>query len=340
MEVKPIDQGEIMGYKHLTIKEKESILVGLEKGLNLSQIALSLRRNRSTISREIKRGSINNQYSIVQSEENYKNNRVKCRMKKRLDNINLRDYVAEKILVKRWSPEQIVNRATLEGMPLKISYHTIYRGLNAGEFDRYLSTTHKLKATRKLRHRGKKRHKKGLNNDKRGTFEITHNIEDRPTEATARAEKGHWELDTVIGIKGGSCLVTITDRKTRFLLCARASKKSALEVNKVICKLLKNKPCKSITPDRGKEFALYKLIEKTLNTIVYFPSPHQPWQRGTNENTNGLLREYFPKGKDLSLFTENYINDKIDELNKRPRKCLNWLSPFEAYYGVVLHLAC
>lgn len=133
--------------------------------------------------------------------------------------------------------------------------------------------------------------------------------------------------------------MTLADRKSRFLLSRKATKKTAAYVRDVMIQCLQGQPLYSITPDRGKEFAKHAEVSVALNNVqFFFPQPHQPWQRGTNENTNGLLREYFPKGTDLSKYSDEYIQSKVDELNKRPRKCLGYLTPYEVYYSTVLHL--
>ena len=149
-----------------------------------------------------------------------------------------------------------------------------------------------------------------------------------------------WEGDTVAGVKGKACLVTLVDRKSRYLVGGKADAKKADAVNAVMIQALQNEPLRSITPDRGKEFAKHAEVTAALDQVqFYFPLPHHPWERGTNENTNGLLREYFPKGKDLSDIPDSYIQKKFDELNKRPRKCLGYRTPFEVYHSKVLHLA-
>lgn len=119
----------------------------------------------------------------------------------------------------------------------------------------------------------------------------------------------------------------------------KADEKKADPVNKVMIRVLKDQPLKSITPDRGKEFSKHSEVTAALDDVqFYFPRPHHSWQRGTNENTNGLLKEYFPKGKDLTDITDDCIQSKIDELNKRPRKCLGYKTPYEVYYSTSLHL--
>ena len=147
------------------------------------------------------------------------------------------------------------------------------------------------------------------------------------------------EADTVAGVTGKACLVTLVDRKSRYLLCEKVAKKDSISVKQAIIHMLKDSRPKTITPDRGKEFSRHEEISKALNDVqFYFPEPHQPWLRGTNENTNGLLREYFPKKQDLTEIKPSLIRDKALILNQRPRKCLNWKSPFEVYFDISLHL--
>ena len=126
--------------------------------------------------------------------------------------------------------------------------------------------------------------------------------------------------------------------KSRFATGGKADKKNACEVNRVMIRALQGLPVKTITPDRGKEFARHAEVTSVLQAPFYFPEPHQPWQRGTNENTNGLLREYFPKGQDLTDISEDHIQEVFDELNKRPRKCLGYRTPYEVFYKKKLHL--
>ena len=182
-------------------------------------------------------------------------------------------------------------------------------------------------------------YKKGRE-ERRGKFVISHLIEDRPASAANRSVRGHWEADTVVGKQGRACLVTLVDRKSRYLLGGKAMSKTAAAVNKVMCEALSGQPHLSVTPDRGKEFSKHAQLKKELKRVTfYFPAPHHPWERGTNENTNGLLREFFPKGKDITDTPEDYIQRKYHELNLRPRKCLGYKTPYEVYFSKVLHLA-
>ena len=171
-------------------------------------------------------------------------------------------------------------------------------------------------------------------------FIISHPIEERPVSAEKRTVCGHWEADTVVGKQGRACLVTLVDRKSRYLLGGKATSKTAVAVNKVMGEVLWGQPHLSVTPDRGMEFSKHAQLSKELDHVpFYFPAPHHPWARGTNENTNGLLREFFPKGTDITETPESYIQRKFHELNLRPRKCLGYKTPYEVYFSRVLHLA-
>ena len=157
-------------------------------------------------------------------------------------------------------------------------------------------------------------------------------------EAQARERIGDWEADTVAGVVGGTVLLTLVDRKSRYLHCVRLEKKTADNVNAGIFKVLAGQIVHSITPDRGKEFARHAVVAEALGVKIYIPPPYQPWQRGTNENTNGLLREYFPKHQDIAQYPDEYIEKAVLALNNRPRKCLQWRTPYEVYFNEVLHL--
>lgn len=248
-------------------------------------------------------------------------------------------FVRRAFLEWQWSPQQIAEHLRLEHAKCVVSYATIYRAIYAGLFDTpEQHRSHGCRgAARKLRHHGKSRHTKDYE-ERRGRFNASHPLSERPEEANTRARIGDWEFDTVVGKKDRACLVTGVDRKSRFLKVGRSPNKQADNVNEVMIFLLKDEPCYTITPDRGVEFKHHEEVAKELKVEFYFPEPHQPWQRGTNENTNGLLREYFPKRKDLSSVGEDEVQTAIDKLNKRPRKTLGFLTPYEVFYSVVLHL--
>lgn len=326
-------------YNHLTIKEREKLMSFRAKGFSITQIAQELGRHKSTISRELRRNSKEEDYSPSAAQDNYKQRRQHCKAQKKLSNADLYQFVKDKFLVHQWSPEEISGRLKYESGNQCISTTTIYRAIYAGLFDTEDQKRSKGNrgAIRKLRHHGKTRHTKGYQ-ENRGKIKISHEICERPICANERKRIGDWEADTVVGKRDKACLLTLVDRKSRFLLSAKANAKRSLDVNKTMISCLKGEIVQTITPDRGKEFAKHHLVTEELDGVqFYFPLPHHPWQRGTNENTNGLLREYFPHGKDLTDIDDAYIQSKVDELNKRPRKCLGWKTPYEVYYSVSLH---
>ncbi len=326
-------------YKHFTIEEREKILFLRAQNKTISEIARTLKRNKSSISRELSRNKdAFGNYSPAYAQRNYLQRRKNCGAKKLLLNPIIREKVMELFLKHQWSPEQISERLKLENSCIHISSTTIYRGIYDGLLEEGKLSHGQRGVARKLRHHGKTRHRKG-NNETRGKIQISNDIADRPSAAEQRERIGDWEADTVSGKTGKACLVTLTDRKSRFLLCKKVEKKASEPVSNAIIGLLLNQPCFTITPDRGKEFSKHKQITEALNNVpFYFPLPHHPWQRGTNENTNGLLREYFPKNADISDVSDDIISHCVFELNTRPRKCLGWKSPYEIYFDVSLHL--
>ena len=331
-------------YHHLSILEREKLLVLRTEGKSIRAIAMEIGRSASTISREVRRNRLSDQgYSAIAAQCEYGKRRKKCRRHKLLSDAALKETVAHLFLKQQWSPEQISNRLVHENSVFKISYSTIYRAIYAGLFDspEQRRSEGNRGAIRKLRHRGKSRRRAGTI-ETRGKIVISNRIQERPEEAENRHIVGHWEADTVAGKTGGACLVTITDRCSRYLLAGNVTKKySALVADKMIS-LLSDVPeqqRRSITPDRGKEFSRHSAVTKALNGLqFYFPDPHAPWQRGTNENTNGLLREYLPKSFDMALSSDNDIAEFVDKLNFRPRKCLDWKTPYELFLNQVLHL--
>lgn len=324
-------------YTHFTLKERKILKHFIDIGKNQTEISILLGKNKSSISREIKRNSQNGKYIPCEAHDRYKNRRFNCKPRKKLDNPSLYECVKNLFLRHQWSPEQISSRLKFENSSFTISYNTIYREIYNGRFDEKELSHGNRGVVRKLRHRGKSRHTKNYE-ERRGKIQISNLITDRPAPANNRERLGDWEADTLMGQTGKACLVTLTDRKSRYLLCKKIAKKNAFLVKQAMIKLLKNQPLETITPDRGKEFSKHAEISQELNLVeFYFPFPHHPWQRGTNENTNGLLREYFPKTVDINQ-SDSYVEAKMKEINLRPRKCLNWKTPYEVYHSVELHL--
>lgn len=328
-------------YHHLSMNEREKILVLYTEKKSLHAISKAIGRSVSTVSRELKRNDGQNQaYSAIEAQKKYQQRRKKCKRTKLLENTEWKNIVARLFLEHQWSPEQIANRLVYEKSTFRISYSTIYRAIYAGMLDLGRLSHGNRGVIRKLRHRGKTRRRKGTV-ETRGKIVISNRIQERPKEADDRQVIGHWEADTVAGKTGSACLVTITDRCSRYLLAGKVAKRySALVADKMITLLsaLPKKKRRTITPDRGKEFSNHTLVMESLKLPFYFPDPHAPWQRGTNENTNGLLREYLPKSFDIALSTVEDIADFVKKLNYRPRKCLGWKTPYEVFFNQSLHL--
>ena len=159
---------------------------------------------------------------------------------------------------------------------------------------------------------------------------ISHDISERPAGGAARSRRRHWECDTVAEKTGKACLVTLVNIERQYLVGGKAAKKTTQAVSIVLLQALQEQSVKNLTPDRGKEFANHAAVTEALDGMsFYFPPPHQPWQQGSNENTNGLFQEYFPKGMDITPFAK---------LNRRPRKCLGYKTPYDVHYSKKLHL--
>ena len=315
-----------MNYKHITTNERCCIANFLSLGLSLRKIAKHLNRNVSTISREVKRNSTNGKYLAHIACENYAKNRKNCGAKGKSSNPTLIKYI-EDGLEKTWSPEQIAGRLRLDyqdDKSMKIGFKTIYRWL-------YQKIIAKGNVNR-LRRKGKSLKPK----ETRGKFNIGKIIKDRPKEVRKRETIGHWELDTVVSSRGKSkaCLSTFVERKSRFLIAQVMENRKSSTFNFHCFTAFKDIPTnliKTFTVDRGKEFAGYVDIENTLNIDVYFADAYASWQRGTNENTNGLLREFYPKKFDFSSINQKELDNIVTIINNRPRKCLGYKTPAEVF---------
>jgi IS30 family transposase len=329
-------------YTHLSIFEREMIFSLTAQKSSITMIAELIGRNKSTVSRELSRNTTRKRpYSPTNAQNRAVKQHLHGGAKRKVSDPKTRELVRRLFLNNHWSPEQISNRLKVENNAIQLSTNTIYRAIYSGIFDNKTKSNGYLKATRMLRHHGKKRHKRGIK-DTRGKIVISHNLEERPEEANDRLVPGYIEADTILGKPGESCIVTLVDRTTRYLLAGKVCKKASGPVANKMIELLNGLPkgwLKAITPDRGKEFAQHAFVTEKLDGIqFYFPAPHAPWARGTNENTNGLLREYIPKKADINSYTDEEVAIKVMALNMRPRKCLGYKSPFEAYYETSLHL--
>ena len=199
----------------------------------------------------------------------------------------------------------------------KLSASTLYRGIRNKIIGDVTATKH-------LRRRGKRKYSR---RSKYNTIHPEHVIHERPEAANRRARIGDWEGDTIVGAYNKSRLVTLVDRRSRLLTLRIIKGRNAEDTCKAMKEALEGLPVQSITLDNGSEFALFATLEEQLHTTVYFADPHSPWQRGSNENINGLIRFFFPKGTDFRKVSPEEVQRVEDLINRRPRKCLSWLSP-------------
>lgn len=311
-----------MSYTHLTQDERYQIHAFRRVGLKAAEIARELNRSASTISREVKRNRGGHGYRSKQAHDRARRRASQSRCRRR---IQPRQWVGiEQLIRQDWSPEQIALRAATDGT-LKISHSWIYRHIEAdrdagGELYKHLRRAN-LKR-RRYHHRKPRRPK----------IRRRVGIERRPMEVESRAELGHWEGDTIVG-PGPAGALTLVERKSRFLRIGRLPRMDARTTADVARNRLHQISARvhSITFDNGLEFALHGRMAVGLSTSIYFADPYSPWQRGTNENTNGLIRQYLPKRSALGDLTESQVTRIEKRLNNRPRKCLGGLTPHEVF---------
>ncbi len=299
-----------MGHKQLSQVERYQLSALRKENFSIRQIAQNLRRSPSTISRELNRNRGLRGYRPLQAHHKARTRAKEARSSnvKRIE-AGLFSLV-EALLKLQWSPQQISHRLAKD-YNLRISHETIYQHVlkdrqNGGML--YLN----------LRRRHRKYQRRLGNANARGQIKNRRSIETRPTCIETRAHTGHWEGDTVVGRqKKGKVLVTLVERRSRFLVAKLASEKSAKEVAASIIEGLQDSASmvKTVTFDNGKEFSNHQDIAKALDCDVYFARPYHSWERGTNENTNGLLRQYFPKGMSLDDVTDETLQKIVNRLN-------------------------
>lgn len=307
-----------LSYKHLTPELREQVACGIAAGRSYGDIAASIGRSKSTVSREVARNGGIGAYSCVKAQACYLARRAGCHMTKKLVSDNALRDILEESLMKFWSPEQAINRLELE-----VSVTTVYRAVRSGIIRR--------EAKGHLRCHGSPYKPRGKE-EKRGKIQPGLSIEQRPEIAGARKRLGDIEGDTVIGRHGTGAILTLVDRKSRYLAAAKLSSKGSEDIAASVVGLMSCLPCLTITFDNGKEFAGHKRISKELGVPVYFAHPHSPWERATDENTNKLLRQFFPKGTDFRKITSEQLISCVKMLNDRPRKCLGYKTPCEVLH--------
>ena len=328
-----------MSYTHLTEQERVCIFHQQAFGFSKAEIARRLNRHRATIGRELKRFKNHpswpyyRQYLPDGADRLARERRSRPRGIRWTAHRPLLAYVLRK-LRQEWSPEQISGRIR-DDFPvdrkMRVSHQGIYQYIKA---DRQAGGS----LWKRLRQSNKLRRKPYGTGPQRCRIPDRVGIEQRPKQVEARRHKGHWEADTMLGTKGR--LATCVERKSRYVLIARLPDGKAIEFNAAAIRCFRKIPSrwrKTITTDNGSEFIEHKQLRATLGFKTFFANPYSSWERGTNENTNGLIRQYFPKGTDLSQISYQRVAKIAAKLNNRPRKCLGYRTPAEVL-GPVLRL--
>jgi IS30 family transposase len=333
-----LDVAPLVG-RYLSLQEREEIAVGLAARESIRSVASRLGRSPSTISRELRRNCprdssgrylARGRYRAMMAQSKADARARRPKASKLAAYPPLHTHVQAK-LVMRWSPQQITRRLPVEfpdDERMRISHEAIYRSIyvqGRGALRRELASC--LRTGRAVR---KPRRQAG---QRRARIKDMVLISERPPEIEDRAVPGHWEGDLIIGKDGASAIGTLVERSTRFVMLLHLTNHSATTVREAIAATMLTLPPalrRTLTWDQGVELAEHLQLRMDTDMDVYFCDPHSPWQRGSNENTNGLLRQYFPKSTDLSTHPPQHLAHVADELNRRPRETLGWHTPAEA----------
>ena len=308
-------------YAQLTREQRYQIKALLDTDVSQGKIAEVISVSRSTISRELKRNSGKRGYRPNQAHEKA----LARKKKKSKPRISTEIWVlVEKELREDWSPEQVSGKLKMSG--IFVSHERIYQYVYADKRRGGILWKH-------LRH-PKKYRKRAGGRDRRGKIPNRRSIEERPAIVDERSRIGDWEADLILGMNHQGVAVTLTERNSRFTLLRTLPSKHAEPITQAIIELLKwDERLKTITFDNGKEFAGHEKIASALNADCYFAHPYSSWERGTNENTNGLIRQYLPKSRNLKEVSTEEEMMIMDKLNLRPKKCLGFKTPYEVFFG-------
>ena len=309
-------------YRHLTYKERCQIEILKASGDSPAQIARALSVHRSTITREFKRNSTNHSYDSKQAQIKTQNRRHRFSARKMSIGMIV---IVEKKLRLNWSPEQISGWLKRQGKE-HVSYETIYKHIWADK-------KRKGFLYKCLRHNGKKYNKRSKGTSGRGCIPGRVDIKERPLIVEEKTRLGDWELDTIIGAQHRGAIVSMVDRASKLTHLVKVPNKTAEEVEKALIKKLglKQEFICTLTADNGKEFACHRNVSTALEADFFFATPYHSWERGLNEHTNGLVRQYFPKGVSFYDISEEDVERVEALLNNRPRKVLEFETPLEAF---------
>jgi len=293
-------------------------------------MAEKMGRSPATIGRELARNSSARGYEADTAQRRYEERRRACRPGRKMGRQPLGDYVVKNIRDEEWTPEQVAGRLPLDypdDPTMRISHETIYQEIYRRHDLHYLVTC--------LPQSRPKRRKRGQGKTRRGpSIPNRISIKQRPAQVEERQEAGHWEGDTIVGKNQDGYIITLVERVSRMLHAVKIHTKNAGPVARAIIEQLLDRPVswiKTITFDNGTEFAAHELISQELPLDVYFADPYSSYQRGTNENTNGLIRRYLPKGRSFKELTQCRLDAIVNQLNNRPRKCLRFKTPNEVF---------
>jgi len=319
-------------YKRVSVAEREAMKSGIILGKSQSDIAKNLNRNKATVSRELRRMGLSKElYSPVAADADAKRKQASRKAGKKKIKGSLAEQVENYLLEKHFSPEQtsqMLRRQFPNNPSMQASYEAIYQYIYSQKTEFKRRTLIKC-----LRRRKKCRRRRSRKNEKRGIIRNMVTIHQRPEAANRREEIGHWEGDLVVGKNHKTAILTLVERLSRYTIIVHLRHDMTAEAVLRACeKKFTSFPLelkRSLTYDRGKEMALHESLTLITGVQVYFADPHAPWQRGTNENTNGLIREFFPKGTDFSLHSEEAIQAVESLLNNRPKKVLGFETPAE-----------
>jgi IS30 family transposase len=318
-----------MRYKQLTRKERYHIWASLKRGSSQKEIAESIGVHPSTICRELQRNrdDVTQEYHFAFAETKSQR-RQQNKEKYTVFTSKIKTYIRTK-LKEEWSPEQIAGRMKMDH-GFTVCHETIYRYI-------YHNKSRGGRLYKHLRHKNKKYHSRSNKYQRRGIIIDRVSIDKRPKIVDKKKRIGDFEIDTVIGLNHIGALVTVVDRKSKFTLIRKVTSKRAEEVTRALVEMLTPlKPItRTITSDNGKEFAYHKQVSEALDTSFYFAHPYSSWERGLNEHTNGLIRQYLPKKTDFTQISKEEIITIQDKLNHRPRKILNYRTPFEVFFTEV-----
>lgn len=319
-----------MSYTHLSPMERARIELLRKQGHSYAAIGKEIGRHRTTISRELRRNGPK-RYTAEVAQVRYQKRRKACRPQGRLAYAGLREYVTEKIAEKGWTPQLVAGRIQAEyaGHPsMRVCHETIYQAI-------YANRHHLDFLIEFLPQARPKRRKRGQGKTRRGPLIPNRvSIHERPKSVELRNEIGHWEGDLVVGKAQDGFILTLVERVARLSTALKLKAKRAADVCQAVVEALIDLPVswvKSITFDNGTEFRDHQAMSKELGVPVYFADPYAAYQRGSNEQFNGLLRRYLPKGTSFANLDQDMLNQITEELNNRPRKCLDYRTPNEVF---------